>query len=546
MVKTKIKNTIINKKKLDSNKHKHKYSKIHRGGAKALVKTKEEEEIEEIKKLAKDKGFEYIKIKDDGWCYYYAILQGISDNPNIKNTKEDAEKLANLIVKWFIKNEDTPYNFIANMTLKNYIESQEWIINPETTSGGQETKKIKFNDFLKNIVKSQKSISEDKNGFKNPGPLIWADYITFSQAVADINNINIKLYEIKNNEILLKEKFLEFKPSVDVGSKTINLIIVGNPQNHFDLLIPIIKTPSPEILETDIQEYSSLLINNMKDVKDYDEMMDHTLNLPNHLLKIPFFVHYNNISYYQKIDSVDFKHNNNEKILKSCYFDLKENGNEERIYLIRQKILPYDENEKGRKIDFLPDPFYMKNNEIKKKFDDATWKAFTRINFNGNLKIFNLKIKKNVEKDINVYCHGDKFSGSLSNIDIFNDLDIDKDKLGDNNFFYYVEFTPDITTITYPPIENMPRTKENFPIFKGFYWISYMDNIPETFDPIPDLEPNLCDVMEKKFKELLSIKEPIKDPIKEPIKDPIKKSSTFKSPAITTKLYSPKISFCYN
>jgi hypothetical protein len=539
MVKTKIKNTIINKKKLDSNKHKHKYSKIHRGGAKALVKTKEEEEIEEIKKLAKDKGFEYIKIKDDGWCYYYAILQGISDNPNIKNTKEDAEKLAKLIVEWFIKNEDTPYNFIANMTLKNYIESQEWIINPETTSGGQETKKIKFNDFLKNIVKSQKSISEDTNGFENPGPLIWADYITFSQAVADINNINIKLYEKKNNEILKKQSSIEFKPSVGVGSKTINLIIVGDPQNHFDLLIPIIKTPSPKILETDIQQYSSLLINNMKDVKDYDEMMDHTLNLPNHLLKIPFFVHYNNISYYQKIDSAEFKDNNNEKILQSCYFDLKENGNEERIYLIRQIILPYDSSIKtNTNMNFLPDPFYMKNNEIKEDFNETTWAQLSRIVFSGNLKLFNLKTKKIVKKDINVFCHGDQFSANQQNIDFIDDLEIDKDKLGDNNFFYYVEFTPDIDTITYPPIENMPRTKENFPIFKGFYWISYMDNIPETFDPIPDLEPNLCDVMEKKFKELL--------PTEEPIKDPIKKTSTVKSPAITTKLYSPKISFCYN
>ena len=215
------------------NVNKYKNSKIHRGGAGNTLKT--------IEELAENIGLKYIKIKDDGWCYYYAILQGLTDEPENGKTIEDAQNFVKELIKWFEDNQNiNKYPFTSKMTVKDFIEDETWTINPETSIGSQKTEKIKFEDFLININKKQKNKIEDPiNGFDNPGPLIWADYNVFSQAVSDLKKITIKLYEINNNKILPKVGYPDYEPlNYNILSENIiNLLIKGDPQNHFDLLV---------------------------------------------------------------------------------------------------------------------------------------------------------------------------------------------------------------------------------------------------------------------------------------------------------------------
>jgi 2-polyprenyl-6-methoxyphenol hydroxylase-like FAD-dependent oxidoreductase len=218
-------------------KNKTKYNKIQKGGS---GKTPDEKEIN-IKKAAKDIGFDYIPIKGDGWCYYYAILQGLYSNSNESSNIKEAIVFAKQIAEWFKDNEnETKYDYTVGQSVKENIEDVNWQISGKDNTEALKTEKIKFADFLNYIVTPQTSKQEDSaNGFIDPGPLIWADYGIFSQAAADVKNININLYEIKNDKILLKNNVPEYKPSDNkIPINTINLIITGDPQNHFDLLVP--------------------------------------------------------------------------------------------------------------------------------------------------------------------------------------------------------------------------------------------------------------------------------------------------------------------
>jgi len=238
-------------------KNKTKYNKLQKGGAEKPPDAK----ILQIKELAKDIGFDYIPIKGDGWCYYYAILQGLNSNPNEPSNMNEAIDFAKEIAKWFEENKDiNTYPYTANQTVKENIEEESWQISPKDNTNGSETKKIEFTDFLNYIVTPQSSKTHSANGFDNPGPLIWADYGIFSQAAADVKKINIKLYEIKNDKILLKNNVLEYKPSDrKIPINTINLIITGDPQNHFDLLVPIPLDNPPEPEETNKKKICTMV-----------------------------------------------------------------------------------------------------------------------------------------------------------------------------------------------------------------------------------------------------------------------------------------------
>ena len=183
------------------------------------------------------------------------------------------------------------------------------------------------------------------------------------------------------------------------------------------------------------------------------------------LLKIPIFVHYNNLSIY----------NNIMNNVKACIFNYKS----ENIYLVRQYIMHEDlgredlekksvaekkqirdrEKEEYKNLEFRPNAFYMKQ--------QTSYVKGTNLYFYGKLEIYNIKTKKITIKDnVEVHSHDGTFSPP-QNLLSFNEL-LNKDS-GESgeSFFYYVVFTP----IDRP---DRPIHIPDFPIFKGFYWLQMM------------------------------------------------------------------------
>ena len=197
------------------------------------------------KDLAKKQNFKYINIKDNGWCFYYAILQGLSDNPDTPATIEEGKQFLVEIADWFRKNKDTIKSIIQD-SWEKFITSTDITVKNEI-SGPDTTKKFdNYNEFLETLRKTQKNKTEDHiHGFDDPGPLIWGDLDIFGQAIADIKNTNLILYEIKNNILQKKQHTLEISPqTVTPDTKTINLVYING--NHFDLLVPNTTPPPPD------------------------------------------------------------------------------------------------------------------------------------------------------------------------------------------------------------------------------------------------------------------------------------------------------------
>jgi len=233
-----------NSKKINSKNNNTKNNKqtikrqkgMQKGGAGA-------EPVPNIKDLAEKQNFKYIKVKDNGWCFYYAILQGLSDNPDQSATIEEGKQFLVEIADWFRKNKDTIKSIIQD-SWETFITSTDITVKNEI-SGPDTTKKFdNYNEFLETLRKTQKNKTEDHiHGFDDPGPLIWGDLDIFGQAIADIKNTNLILYEIKNNILQKKQHTLEISPqTVTPDTKTINLVYING--NHFDLLVPN-TTPSP-------------------------------------------------------------------------------------------------------------------------------------------------------------------------------------------------------------------------------------------------------------------------------------------------------------
>ena len=209
------------------------------------------------KELEKDQNFEYVTIRDNGWCFYYAILQGLSDNPNIDAKTEDAQKLASDIADWFNDN-DNKNKIRAGQTYRDKFNSVNWTIKPEFIGDANSNKKFDidnpddFTEFKNLLTTTQKNRNETNPDNDKLGPRIWGDFSLFGQAVADIKKVNFELYEIINDENLMLKK-PAFTPQNGRSTQTLTLLITGNPQNHFDLLAnsdassaasaPVVTTP---------------------------------------------------------------------------------------------------------------------------------------------------------------------------------------------------------------------------------------------------------------------------------------------------------------
>ena len=195
-----------------------------------------------IKDLAEKQNFKYIKIKDNGWCFYYAILQGLSPNPDQPATIDAGKYFLVEIADWFKKNKDTQKSIIQG-SWETFITSTDITVKNEI-SGSDENKTFNnYDEFLETLSKTQKNKTEDSNGFYDPGPLIWGDLDMFGQAIADIKNTNLILYELKDNVLSKKAHTPVISPQTgNQDTKTINLVYING--NHFDLLVPN-TTPSP-------------------------------------------------------------------------------------------------------------------------------------------------------------------------------------------------------------------------------------------------------------------------------------------------------------
>jgi protein tyrosine phosphatase len=192
------------------------------------------------KELAKKK-FNYIKIKDNGWCFYYAILQGLSNNPEQPATTKDAIELAKEIGLAIENKAKTDNNYKTK-----FFNTSEWKVKGEFTNIPDIENKIftfdtKIEDFKKNLITKQKN-PDGTNDNDTLGPLIWGDFHFFGQFVADLYNIQLNLYDFTNNELKLNTK--SYNPSSGTVKKTINLFLKGD--NHFDLLVPNTTQPPPD------------------------------------------------------------------------------------------------------------------------------------------------------------------------------------------------------------------------------------------------------------------------------------------------------------
>jgi len=288
---------------------------------------------------------------------------------------------------------------------------------------------------------------------------------------------NIKKYKTKN--ILYKNK--NYKNSKTYKKNKKNKTLIGGSGTN--------NVSGINHNKLDIKKYSLKIIKNINNVIEYNDMLNNYINNLS-ILKIPFISHYNNLSYYSN------DKDNKNQMLQSCKFKFNNND----IYLVRQQILSEDSmNNTIVNYEFRPHSFYMiQENPF---INDNLY-------FYGKLKIFNIKTKKEIQNinfnNINVNSHNKTFSPNANLISL-DDLEIDINNLDDNNFFYYIEFTPDLTTITNPLNTVVSHNETNFPIFRGLYWISYMKELPITFDDIPQMENKLCNVISQKFKDLIKL-----------------------------------------
>lgn len=161
------------------------------------------------------------------------------------------------------------------------------------------------------------------------------------------------------------------------------------------------------------------------------------------LLKIPFFVHYNNLLNYVGTEN---------NMLQACSFKF----NNETIYLVKTYILPKDEHDPvvNHNIEFRPNSFYM---------DASTDYNITyELHFFGKLEIINLKTtKKTIKENVEVYSHLHTFSPPQNLLNLKDDLEIDVLHVN-IPYIYYVIFTP------------LDKKK---PVFKGFYFIEFIDDV---------------------------------------------------------------------
>ena len=190
------------------------------------IKIKKYEEItEELKLLAKTKNSEYIVVENDGWCFYYAILQGLSADPDFKPSQDDAIILAKQIADWLKANKDTE---IPNGTNEKYSdwESNELNIYSETDNTVKHNQLLDLDQYI-NLSTKQK--------FDKKGPVIFAEADISGWVVAELEKIEIIILNETKLEAL--PAYIPFKPINDPAIKTINLVYRNG--NHFDLLIPL-------------------------------------------------------------------------------------------------------------------------------------------------------------------------------------------------------------------------------------------------------------------------------------------------------------------
>ena len=187
------------------------------------------------------------------------------------------------------------------------------------------------------------------------------------------------------------------------------------------------------------------------------------------ILKIPLFMHYNNVGKYigELLQAWTLNNNNNETSIPP-------------IYLVKNYMFKEDEIEKTSKIEFRPNTFYMKQ-----LLDYADG---TNLSFKGKLEIVNLKTNKiTIINGMTVLSHDGKFSHHDEILDLINDLEIDVDDVNANNL-YYVKFTPYVDTITHP--EDIAKNVTNYPIFRAFYCIK-MTNETDMFKVESDNHENI-------------------------------------------------------
>jgi uncharacterized protein YjbI with pentapeptide repeats len=188
---------------------------------------------------------------------------------------------------------------------------------------------------------------------------------------------------------------------------------------------------------SEISEIKTELMKSRQTITMYNDKLTYLrTQLP--ILKIPIFVHYNNLAFYS------ISANN----VKACSFKYKS----EDIYLVSQYVLFDDMEDKKLcpNLEFRPNAFYMKQ--------QSSYAKGKNLYFYGKLEIYNIKTKNFTKKDsVEVHSHDGTFSPRV-NLLSFDELQINKDS--GESFIYYVVFTP--------------IDRPDLPIFKGFYWLQMM------------------------------------------------------------------------
>ena len=218
-----------------------------------------------------------------------------------------------------------------------------------------------------------------------------------------------------------------------------------------------------ERLRIDIpREHTSLVVETIELIEQLQDRRIHVrqlhdmlryLRIKQDILKIPFFAHYHNLANYV----------GNSNMLKAWYFNYRD----ENIYLVKNYILPKDEILGKINIEFRPNTFYMKQL--------SSYKPGTNLKFFGRLEIINLKTKKiKILPEVNVYSHDGTFSFTDKILNLERDLEINTSNV-EENYLYYLKFTPIPSTIELQKNDSL----ENYPIFKGFYWLKMIQNIAD-------------------------------------------------------------------
>jgi hypothetical protein len=166
-----------------------------------------------------------IRIKDDGWCFYRAVLKGIEDNPvddTATEPSEPAREFAGKIVEWIREHpnpeieEEFDSKFAPSTSTNDYIR----------VMGDQ--KKITYADYIEELTKETDGL-----------PRVWPELeYGIGTAAANVVEANIVIL-VPGDYPNLPYKLYPIEPSAfypeELTDRTVFLLSNGT---HFDVVIP--------------------------------------------------------------------------------------------------------------------------------------------------------------------------------------------------------------------------------------------------------------------------------------------------------------------